>query len=129
MGASGELALLHLNLLVADVDRSIDFYRRWFGFTTPPRVYSDGTVFVGDAHEFDLAFHPGHPPRPPASTVHFGFRCLSPEPVLRLRAELREAGVPLTETCDEESYVNVKLLDPDGYEIEVYWEQTPVTGA
>lgn len=39
-----DMSLVHLNLLVADVDRSINFYRRWFGFDAPPRRYPDGTV-------------------------------------------------------------------------------------
>ena len=37
-------------------------------------------------------------------------------------AELRTAGVTITETHDEPGYVSLKCLDPDGYEIEVYAE-------
>lgn len=116
------LPLLHLNLTVADPERSIAFYRRWFDFTSDPRTYPDGTVFVSNADGFDLALHPGSPEDPPAPAVHFGFRASAPEPVRQLRHRLTDAGVTITEHHDEADYVNLKCLDPDGYEIEVYWE-------
>lgn len=116
------LPLIHLNLTVADPDRSIAFYRRWFGFTGEPRTYPDGTVFVSNADRFDLALHAGNPGDPPAPAVHFGFRAASPEPVRRLHRELAAAGITITDHHDLEGHVSVKCLDPDGYEIEVYWE-------
>ena len=112
----------HLNLTVADIDRSQAFYERWFGFDQRPETYSDGTRFVRNADGFDLAFHPGQPPSPPAPTVHFGFRTEEADEVRTLLAELRAAHVPITESHDEPGYVSLKCLDPDGYEIEVYAE-------
>jgi catechol 2,3-dioxygenase-like lactoylglutathione lyase family enzyme len=116
------MSLVHLNLLVADVDRSIAFYRRWFGFDSEPRRYPDGTVFVNNVDGFDLALHPGTPSSPAAPGVHFGFRAVEPDAVRALRAGLRSGGVEVTESYDTEQFVNVKCLDPDGYEIETYWE-------
>jgi catechol 2,3-dioxygenase-like lactoylglutathione lyase family enzyme len=84
----------HLNLTVADVERSEAFYARWFGFDQRPETYSDYTRFVRNRDDFDLAFLPGVPPSPPAPT----------------------------DAHDEPGYVSVKCLDPDGYEIEVYCE-------
>jgi catechol 2,3-dioxygenase-like lactoylglutathione lyase family enzyme len=112
--------LAHLNLTVADLERSAAFYARWFGFDQRPETFSDGTRFVRNGDGFDLALHPGAPPSPPAATVHFGFRTADADEVRRLLGELRDAGVPITESHDEEGYVSVKCLDPDGYEIEVY---------
>lgn len=116
--------LLHLNLMVANLDRSIDFYRQWFGFTRGQRTYPDGTVFIRNGQAFDLALHPGIPPSPPAPTVHFGFRCETGDPVRVLRDQLPRAGVRITEETDDDDFVSVKCLDPDGYEIEVYWERS-----
>lgn len=117
-----DMSLVHLNLLVEDVDRSIEFYRRWFGFDADPRRYPDGTVFINDGDGFDLALHPG--PSAPAvqSGIHFGFRANDPNVVRRLRDELKGEGVSITEAYETEAFVNLKCLDPDGYEIEVYWE-------
>ena len=112
----------HLNLTVADVERSEAFYARWFGFDQRPETYSDDTRFVRNRDDFDLAFLPGVPPSPPAPTVHFGFRTAAADEVRTLLAELRAAGVPVTDAHDEPGYVSLKCLDPDGYEIEVYCE-------
>jgi catechol 2,3-dioxygenase-like lactoylglutathione lyase family enzyme len=114
--------LAHLNLTVADVERSQGFYARWFGFDRRPETVSDGTRFVRNRDGFDLALHPGAPPSPPAPTVHFGFRAEDPHEVRALLVELQAASVPLTDVHDEPGYVSLKCLDPDGYEIEVYWE-------
>jgi catechol 2,3-dioxygenase-like lactoylglutathione lyase family enzyme len=116
------LHLAHLNLTVRDVDRSVAFYRQWFGFSGSPRLYPDGTVFVTDADGFDLALHPGDPPQPAAPAVHFGFRCNRAEEARRVHASLAAAGIPITESYDAPDHVSVKCLDPDGYVIEVYWE-------
>lgn len=123
------LPFAHLNLTVADLDRSLDFYRRWFGFDGSPTTYSDGTVFVRNRQGFDLALHPGPPAEPPPRSFHFGFRPHDPEQVRRLHEALTSAGVPLIEHLDEPEYVGFKCLDPDGYEIEVYWEPAPSDGA
>jgi len=127
--SSTHLPLMHLNLRVADVERSAEFYGRWFGFTGPRRTYSDGTVFLCNDDGFDLGLHPGTPPHPLAPTVHFGFRGASPAAVRDLRAALQDAGVVLVETFDEDDYVGCKCLDPDGYVIEVYWEPLPAGGS
>jgi len=112
----------HLNITVADLDRSQAFYERWFGFDQRPETYSDGTRFIRNADGFDLALHPGQPPSPPAPTVHFGFRTADADEVRALLRELRAADAPITETHDEPGYVSLKCLDPDGYEIEIYCE-------
>ena len=88
----------HLNLTVADVERSAAFYARWFGFDQRPETYSDDTRFVRNRHDFDLAFLPGVPPSPPAPTVHFGFRTASADEVRTLLGELRAAGVTVVLT-------------------------------
>lgn len=112
----------HLNLTVTDLDRSIDFYRRWFGFDGPAATYPDGTVFLRNGDAFDLALHPGALDAPPPRSLHFGFRPHDAEHVRSVQSALTAAGVPLTEHHDSPEYVGFKCLDPDGYEIEVYWE-------
>jgi catechol 2,3-dioxygenase-like lactoylglutathione lyase family enzyme len=122
------LHLVHLNLAVADVERSIAFYRRWLGFTTDPVTYPDHTVFVRNADDFDLAFHAAAPAAEPAAGVHIGFRAASPGAVRSMRSSMVAAGIALTEAYDEPDYINCKLRDPDGYEIEIYWEPSRAGG-
>lgn len=112
----------HINLTVADVDRSVAFYRGWFGFTASERTFPDGTVFVRDGEGTDLAFHEGVVGVVP-TTVHFGFRWPDPALIRRLYEDLLNDKVAVVAFDDEPTIVSVKLRDPDGYEVEVYWER------
>jgi catechol 2,3-dioxygenase-like lactoylglutathione lyase family enzyme len=115
--------LAHLNLTVTELDRSVAFYARWFGFDQRPHTMPDGTRFLRNDDGFDLALRPGRPPWPPAPMVHIGFRATDADEVRTFLAELKAADVPISETHDEPGHASVKCLDPDGYEIEIYWDQ------
>lgn len=56
----------------------------------------------------------------------FGFRedvwHRGTEDVRALRARLADPGVPLGEGGDDPDFVWFRTRDPDGYQIEVYWE-------
>jgi catechol 2,3-dioxygenase-like lactoylglutathione lyase family enzyme len=112
--------LRHLNLTVADIDRSIAFYRQWFGFDRVLARYPDGTVFVTDGDGFELAFHPGDAAA--SASWHFGFGLDSRGEVVELAAALSAAQIALVEEHDDPGYVGFKCQDPDGYWIEVYCE-------
>jgi catechol 2,3-dioxygenase-like lactoylglutathione lyase family enzyme len=112
----------HLGISVADLERSRTFYQRYFGFDPDQaRSYPDGTVILRDADGFDLALHPGEG-APADDFLHFGYICSGPEQVRAFRARLLAAGETLVEDEDSESFVSIKVLDPDGYRIEVGWE-------
>lgn len=60
-----------------------------------------------------------------ADRVHFGCSLETPEHAREVRARLREAGVREIEWEDaeaEEGYVGVKVADPDGYVVELYYD-------
>ncbi|MGH8980184.1 MAG: VOC family protein [Acidimicrobiales bacterium] len=113
---------VHVNLTVADTDRSLAFYRRWLGFGQETREFADGTVFIRDDEGTDLAFHAGLGEHRPSRLFHFGFRRHDPGAVRALGSALVAAGVDVFERDDDAEIVNVKFLDPDGYFVEVYWE-------
>lgn len=113
---------MHINLAVADLERSLAFYRTWLGFGADERRFPDGTVFVQDAEKTDLAFHQGSAPAPEVPTFHFGFRRGEASVVRELHARLLDAGVSVSEFDEEDALVSVKFADPDGYVVEVYWE-------
>jgi catechol 2,3-dioxygenase-like lactoylglutathione lyase family enzyme len=112
---------VHINLTVANIDRSVAFYRGWLGFNASERSFPDGTVFVRDVEGTDLAFHEGVAANL-ADTIHFGFRWADPSLVRRLYEELVGNNVEVTDFDDDAEIVSVKFRDPDGYEVEVYWE-------
>jgi catechol 2,3-dioxygenase-like lactoylglutathione lyase family enzyme len=115
------LRLAHLNLTVSDVDRSDEFYRRWFAFDRVLAEYDDGTRFVSDASGFELGLHRGGPA---ASSVdwHFGFLASDQATVRELRTAMTAAGVVVIDPEDSRGYVGFKCADPDGYVVEVYFE-------
>lgn len=118
--------LLHLGLPVRDVRSSLDFYEAHFGFDrTTARSYPDGTVIVRNPDGFDLALHPADPPAAHPEFLHFGFAMPDADRVRAMFTRLTADGVPIVESDDEPGYVAFKCVDPDGWRIEVYWEQIP----
>lgn len=113
------MALNHLHLHVADVARSRAFYETFFGFREDVR-HGD-ILFVADETGFQLALAPG-PVEPMPPWWHFGFRLPSPGDVRALRTSLAAAGHEITDGGDDPDFVWLRVHDPDGYRIEVYWE-------
>ena len=118
---------VHINLTVADVGRSLAFYRRWLGFGEVDRRFPDGTVFVRDAEGTDLALHAGARADGPPAGFHFGFRRAHASDVDALYGALRAGGVAVIEHEASPTLSSVRFCDPDGYVVEVYWE-SPTPG-
>jgi catechol 2,3-dioxygenase-like lactoylglutathione lyase family enzyme len=115
--------LNHLNLRVGDVEACRDFYQRHFRFE--PAFEAEGGYFLRNAEGFLLALVPSAPHRPLPEGFHIGFALPDPGDVATLHAELAAAAVRLTEIDDHrpgESYVTFRCWDPDGTEVEVYWD-------
>ena len=115
--------LNHLNLRVRDAVACRDFYVRHFGFR--PAFEADGGYFVRNDEGFLLALMPAveHQPLPPG--VHIGFGLKAPDDVENLHARLNESGASTSDLYDhrpDEEYVTFRCWDPDGSEVEVFWE-------
>jgi catechol 2,3-dioxygenase-like lactoylglutathione lyase family enzyme len=102
--------------------RSCEFYERYFRFIAHTR--HGGVVFLRDEQDgLDLALAPAEAPEPLPSWFHFGFRLDSPEHVRALHQRMKGEGVTITGgLADERDGIYFRCADPDGYEIEVYWE-------
>jgi catechol 2,3-dioxygenase-like lactoylglutathione lyase family enzyme len=113
----------HLALVVVDQARSRLFYETFFGFDRGPSSrYDDGTLIIRNERGFSLALHatdvvpPGHP------FSHFGFGMTSADEVRSMMEKIEAEGLEIVEVNEEVGYVSFKFLDPDGYKIEVGWE-------
>lgn len=118
--------LNHLNLRVGDARACRDFYERHFGFR--PAFEAEGGFFVRNDVGFLLALVPADPHQPLPAGFHIGFGLGSPEEVVHLHETLVGDGVDATQIEDErpaEDYVTFRCFDPDGTEIEVFWERAP----
>jgi catechol 2,3-dioxygenase-like lactoylglutathione lyase family enzyme len=114
---------IHISLRVGDLDRSVDFYRRFFG--EPAKLKSDYAKFVTRDPEIHLALGPGlSTPGDAGALSHLGIRVGSVDEVVQWKAGLRARGL---ETEDEERSECCYALqdkfwvsDPDGNRWEIY---------
>ena len=111
--------LNHLNLRVRDAAACRDFYVAHFGFR--PAFEADGGFFVRNDDGFLLALVPADPHVELPPGFHIGFRIDSPEAVDDLHATLPGAD-DLQDHRPDEDYVTFRCWDPDGTEIEVFWD-------
>ena len=120
--------LTHIALAVRDAERSFRFYERVLGAVA---VYRKPTFIQAQTpgSRDVLVFHQGEPSIGEQGGVsHFGFRLVDPYDIARAIEEVERAGGEILrhgEFCPGEPYVFFK--DPDGYEVELWFEfPTPV---
>ena len=113
----------HLNLRVRDAEACRDFYLTHFGFE--PAFEAEGGYFVRNRHGFLLALVPTPDHQPLPQGFHIGFTLGSADEVLEVHRSLSAAGIEASEVQDArpgEDYVTFRCWDPDGTEIELFWE-------
>ena len=115
--------LNHLNLRVRDAPACRDFYQSHFGFA--PAFEADGGFFLRNDEGFLMALVPADTHQPLPDGFHVGFGLADAAAVAGLHRDLVAAGVRVATLQDfrpEEAYVTFRCHDPDGTEIEVFWE-------
>ena len=120
-----DLHLRHVNLRVRDAAACRDFYVAHLGFE--PAFDAEGGHFLRDGSGFLLAVVPTAVHTPLPDGFHIGFTVPVPEEVAELHGRLTQAGVrtgPIEDLREDEDYVTFRCWDPDGTEIEVYWDGT-----
>jgi catechol 2,3-dioxygenase-like lactoylglutathione lyase family enzyme len=120
--------LTHVALAVDDVDRSLRFYRDVFGVVEIYR--SPGFVQAQTPGSFDVLVFQARSAEPAGSggIAHFGFRLVDSGDIDAVVSAVESAGGRILDRGDfgpGQPYVFFE--DPDGYEIEVWYEvATPV---
>jgi catechol 2,3-dioxygenase-like lactoylglutathione lyase family enzyme len=110
--------LNHLHLGVDDIEASRAFYEL-LGFRES--AWHGDALFVRNDDGFDLALSPcGRGVMP--EWFHVGCRVESPESVRELQG--RFAG-RVDAAGDDPDFVWFRVVDPDGYQVEIYWEPDP----
>ena len=124
--AASPVALDHAAVHVADLDRSVAFYRGLFGVAEAPTPGDPAVIRwldLGGGASLHLIRYPGGVP-PTTKAVHFALRVLDLDAVVA-RAQAR--GVPYSDWPGVAGAVSVRgdgvrqiyVQDPDGYWIEV----------
>lgn len=113
---------VHISLNVRDLDRSVDFYRRFFG--EPAKLKPDYAKFVTRSPEIHLALGPGLGTGAKGALSHLGIRVGSTDEVRRWRTDLAARGLAVEDESRSECCYALQekfwLTDPDGNRWEVY---------
>jgi catechol 2,3-dioxygenase-like lactoylglutathione lyase family enzyme len=123
------LGLTHLSIAVSDLNRSFQFYHDVFGMLA---IYREATFIQAqtpgsqDIMVFEIAEgdHIGQS----GGIKHFGFRLSDARDIDKAARAIEQAGGRITdrgEFVPGEPYVFFK--DPDGYEVEI-WYELPAQG-
>jgi catechol 2,3-dioxygenase len=124
-----ETKIGHVHLKVADLDRSLSFYKDLLGFEITQR-YGASAVFIsagGYHHHIGLNtwYSKGALPAPVKSAGLFHLAILYPArtDLAAIIKRLLEASYPLTGASDHGVSEAVYMNDPDGNGVELYWDK------
>ena len=119
-GSMAALGIGHVGLKVDDLETSVEFYRNILGLDSSSsergvaRIPSGRDTLV--LHEKELGM----------SGFHFGFRVDSSSKVDEWQAWLRGRNIIIYEDVTEEKYRSIKIRDPDGYLIEIFYDERAI---
>lgn len=116
-------AKVHVHLSVSDLEKSKDFYTRFFG--VPPVKSNPGYVkFLPELGPVNLALTEGRLTVKPDTVNHMGIQVDSTEMVMTELARVRKAGLPVeveeNVDCCHANQDKFWVQDPDGLRWEVY---------
>ena len=121
----------HVHLKVADLERSLKFYRDLLGFEVQ-QYYGDSAVFIsagGYHHHIGLNtwYSKDAPPAPVRSAGLFHTAILYPtrKDLAVILRRLMDANYPLTGASDHGVSEALYLNDPDKNGVELYWDRPP----
>jgi catechol 2,3-dioxygenase len=119
----------HVHLKVADVDRSLGFYRDVLGFEVQQRWGTDAAFVSAGGYHHHLGLNSwesrGGSPPPPGHTglFHVAIRYPSRAALADALRRLVDARIPLTGASDHGVSLALYAKDPDGNGVELYWDR------
>ncbi len=119
----------HVHLKVADINRSLQFYRDLLGFEVQ-QFYGDQAVFIsagGYHHHIGLntwhSKNAGPAPVRAAGLYHLAILYPERKDLAVILKRLLEADYPLTGASDHGVSEALYMNDPDGNGVELYWDR------
>jgi catechol 2,3-dioxygenase len=116
----------HVHLKVADIDRSLGFYRDVLGFDVTQRLGEEAAFLSAGGYHHHLGLNTwesrGGPPPPPGTTglFHVAIRYPTRATLADAVRRVLDAGIPLSGASDHGVSEAIYLHDPDGNGIELY---------
>ena len=119
----------HVHLKVADIERSLKFYRDLLGFEITQR-YGENAVFVsagGYHHHIGLnTWHSEDAGPAPINAVglyHTAILYPTKKDLADITKRINAADYPITGASDHGVSLAIYLNDPDGNGVELYWDR------
>ena len=120
-------SFLHTRIRVSDLDKSIDYYCRHFGFEVLSRTDKSpaGNQVVhlelpGNVHTLELTYSPEYVVNVPEDLMHFA---IGVPDIIALCDKLENDGLDIWPDDWRETFPTGRKMafvdDPDGYEIEI----------
>lgn len=111
----------HIHLAVKDLDKSRWFYSEFLGFRD--KIMHGKCLFMTNDDGFDLAIDPEYEPSQLPKWFHFGCRLKDASSVKDLYQKMSHNSEYIKRKLEEyDDFVFFRAIDPDGHEIEIYWE-------
>jgi catechol-2,3-dioxygenase len=130
MKRTATYGLTHLAIVVKDLNKTKNFYTRVFNMEVMYDTNDFLQLTTPGCHDI-LVFEKNDnvKPGPSGGIIHFGFRLRVPEDMEGVLKKIKEAGGKIK---DQGEFVPgspyVFFEDPDGYEVEVWYELLPQKG-
>ena len=119
----------HVHLKVADLERSLKFYRDILGFNVTQRMGNSAAFISAGGYHHHIGLNTwesrGGTPPPPGTTGLFHLAILYPERPLLADAlkRLLAANISLEGASDHGVSEALYLRDPDDNGVELYWDK------
>jgi catechol 2,3-dioxygenase len=121
----------HVHLKVADLERSLAFYRDVFGFEVTQRFGAQAVFLSAGGYHHHLGLNTwesagGRPPAPGTTGLyHVAFLYPTRATLADALRRVLAAGIPLDGAADHGVSEALYLHDPDGNGVELYWDRSP----
>jgi catechol 2,3-dioxygenase len=128
---AGGVDIGHVNLRVADLDRSLVFYEGVLGFKVRLRLGDEAAFLAAGGYHHHIALNTWHSrggsaPAPGSTGLHHvAIRFPSREALTRAARRVDEHGIGFTGANDYGFAQSLYLEDRDGNGIELTWDRPP----
>ena len=119
----------HIHLKVADLERSIAFYRDVLGFELTQRFGSSAAFLSAGGYHHHIGLNTWEskdgspPPRGTTGLYHVAFLYPTRELLANALMQVLEAGIQLDGAADHGVSEALYLRDPDDNGVELYWDR------
>jgi catechol 2,3-dioxygenase len=124
-----QIRMGHVHLKVADIERSLKFYRDVLGFTITQRYGTSAVFMAAGGYHHHIAINTwessgGQPPAP-QNTGLFHLAILYPtlQDLAIAYGRLIDSNIPLEGAADHGVSQALYLRDPDQNGVELYWDR------